>query len=90
MDALITAESTSLGAADRARFCYSWVNDLEKRSKTGTMVPVPKIQRLVRNATSYESKRVHENIWNSKIHEVALEAALETSVHSSALEITSV
>ncbi|KAL8764901.1 MAG: hypothetical protein Q9209_007826 [Squamulea sp. 1 TL-2023] len=90
MDALTTAESTSLGAADRARFRYSWANDLRQRSKTGTMVPVTRIHQLVQDATSYESERVHENVWNSEIHEIALAAALETSVHRTALKITTV
>ncbi|KAL8709032.1 MAG: hypothetical protein Q9220_006156 [cf. Caloplaca sp. 1 TL-2023] len=77
----LIAPNKGLDARDRKRFGYAWANDYMERGKTGTMVSLEDVQSLVGSAISHEEKRSHETVWNEKVHQAVITAALATSTY---------
>ncbi|KAL8960883.1 MAG: hypothetical protein Q9193_002485 [Seirophora villosa] len=74
---------------ERIRFGYPWVNNLEKRRRTGGMVALSEIQRLTAAAITCEEDRSHEGTWNEKVHWIVIQAALASSAHAEYLNTAS-
>ncbi|KAL8919413.1 MAG: hypothetical protein Q9208_006791 [Pyrenodesmia sp. 3 TL-2023] len=85
----LTGANGGLEIGERHRFSYSWVNDLEKRRRTGRTVPLSEVQRLTAAAIICEEGRSHEGTWNEKVHQVAIQAALASSAHAKYLDVAS-
>ncbi|KAL8900516.1 MAG: hypothetical protein Q9207_005652 [Kuettlingeria erythrocarpa] len=85
----LTGTNGGLHIGERRRFSYPWVNDLEKRRRTGRMVSLSEVQRITAAATTCEERRSHEATWNEKVHGVAIRVALESSTHSEYLDVAS-
>ncbi|KAL9016619.1 MAG: hypothetical protein Q9185_006031 [Variospora sp. 1 TL-2023] len=75
---------------DRKRLRYPWANDPTQRLKTGKMVPLVEVQRIVASAIRFEEKRAHETTWNEGIHLAVINAALTASTHVTSLAIANV
>ncbi|KAL8753879.1 MAG: hypothetical protein Q9199_004730 [Rusavskia elegans] len=87
--AALTGAHGGLDVRERSRFGYSWVNDLDKRLKTGRMVSLSEVQRLTAAAITCEEGRSHEGTWNEEVHRVAIRAALTSSTHAKYLDLAS-
>ncbi|KAL8655149.1 MAG: hypothetical protein Q9210_001059 [Variospora velana] len=79
-----------LDSRDRKRLRYPWANDPIQRLKTGKMVPLVEVQRIVASAIRFEEKRAHETTWNERIHLAVINAALTASTHVTSLAIANV
>ncbi|KAI4175729.1 MAG: hypothetical protein LQ348_006105 [Seirophora lacunosa] len=85
----LTGPDGGLEVGERVRFGYAWVNNLEKRRRTGGMVALSEIQRLTAAAITCEEDRSHESTWNEKVHWIMIQAALASSAHAEYLNTAS-
>ncbi|KAL8910201.1 MAG: hypothetical protein Q9171_004499 [Xanthocarpia ochracea] len=88
--ASLTEPNSGLDPRDRKRFGYPWANNCTERLRIGTMVSLKEVQGLVRSAISHEDKRSHETVWNEKVHQTVISAALTTSMYAAHLDIANV
>ncbi|KAL9036614.1 MAG: hypothetical protein Q9180_004204 [Flavoplaca navasiana] len=86
----LTSTSTTVDHWDRKRFSHAWANNRIERLKTGTMVPLEKVQDLVTTAVLHEDSRAHETAWNEDVHKVVIASALTASVYTEYLAIANV
>ncbi|KAI4111317.1 MAG: hypothetical protein LQ345_006824, partial [Seirophora villosa] len=87
--ARLTGPNGGLEVGERVRFGYAWVNNLEKRRRTGGMVALSEVQRLTAAAITCEEDRSHEGTWNEKVHWIVIQAALASSAHTEYLNTAS-